>query len=38
MKSKLIAIRSTGEGFRDVHLETEEMVQTFLRSKNSISV
>ena len=25
MKSKLIAIRSTGEGFRDAHLETEEM-------------
>jgi len=25
MKSKLIAIHSTGEGFRDAHLETEEM-------------
>ena len=25
MKSKMIAIRSTGEGFRDAHLETEEM-------------
>ncbi|MDO5133698.1 MAG: hypothetical protein Q4D81_12080 [Eubacteriales bacterium] len=28
MKSKLIAIRSTGEGFRDAHLETEEMGAT----------
>ena len=25
MKSKLIAIHSTGDGFRDAHLETEEM-------------